>query len=94
MLTSLPLAKHFQGRPGGWGWCVSVKIHQSLYVSAALAQWGLHMGDDGGGVYQGEAVMSGSRFLSCVYLAPQKPPPAVTETITDPLSRLIYASFD
>lgn len=27
---------------------MSVKIHQSLYVSAALAQWGFHIGDVGG----------------------------------------------
>lgn len=41
MLTSLLQTKHFWGRLRGW--YMSVKIHQSLYVSAALAQWGFQM---------------------------------------------------
>lgn len=39
MLTGGLLTKHFQGRRRGWYMSVK-KVHPSLYVSAALAQWG------------------------------------------------------
>lgn len=42
MMTSLPLTKHFQGRFGGASY-TSRKIHQSLYVSTAMAQLGFQM---------------------------------------------------